>query len=130
MAWRRAPTKSGSATAARAPPPGADTRPDAQLSSAEYLERHQIAFYLRDVISLLLRAKDDRPLEFIADYFSEVLNGTHVLLRVHFTPLGPSQRSSTTTPPPIGKCGTSSAIFPCIPSSWTSISKLLSDDTS
>ena len=36
---------------------------------------------MRDVISLLLRAKDDRPLEFIADYFSEVLNGTHVLLR-------------------------------------------------
>ena len=59
----------------------ADTRPDSSLSAAEYLERHQITFYLRDVISLLLRAKDDRPLEFIADYFSEVLNGTHVLLR-------------------------------------------------
>ena len=58
-----------------------DARLDSELSAQEYLDRHCIGYYLRDVTSLLLRCHDDRPLEFIADYFSEVLNGTHVLLR-------------------------------------------------
>ena len=40
-----------------------------------------VAAVLLLLTALLLRARDDRPLEFIADYFSEVLNGTHVLLR-------------------------------------------------
>lgn len=52
-----------------------------RISASEYMEKHNVAFYLRDVVSLLLRARDERPLEFIADYFTEVLNGTHVLLR-------------------------------------------------
>jgi hypothetical protein len=54
---------------------------DSELSAQEYLERYSIPFYLRDVTSLLLQCRDDRPLEFISEYFSEVLNGTHVLLR-------------------------------------------------
>lgn len=48
---------------------------------SEYLERHDVPFYLTDVISLLLQARDDHPLEFIAEYFSEVLNGKSVLQR-------------------------------------------------
>ena len=56
-------------------------RRESRLTSAEYLERHSITYYLRDVTTLLLRCRDERPLEFISDYFNEVLNGTHVLLR-------------------------------------------------
>ena len=51
-------------------------------SSADgYLERHHVEIYLRDVVSLVLRARTERPLEFIAEYFSQVLNGTNVLAR-------------------------------------------------
>ena len=54
---------------------------DARLTPAAYLQKHEVAFYLRDVTALLLRARDDHPLDFIAEYFSGVLNGTNVLLR-------------------------------------------------
>lgn len=53
----------------------------ASSSAREYLERHQIEFYLRDVVTLLLKARDDRPLDFISEYFADVMNGTGVLLR-------------------------------------------------
>lgn len=49
--------------------------------ATEYLERHSVPFYLQDVVSLLLQSRDDRPLEFIADYFTEVLSGKNVLCR-------------------------------------------------
>jgi len=54
---------------------------DQSLTPEQYLQKHQIAYYMRDVVGLLLKARDDHPLNFIADYFSEVLGGTHVLLR-------------------------------------------------
>lgn len=61
--------------------PAKPTSEDTSLSPQAYLQKHQVNFYLRDVVGLLLRARDERPLDFIADYFAEVLNGTHVLLR-------------------------------------------------
>lgn len=51
------------------------------LSPHEYLESHHLPLYLNDVVTLLLRLRPAQPLEFIANYFEEVLNGTHVLLR-------------------------------------------------
>ena len=33
------------------------------------------------MVTLLLRLRPAAPLDFIANYFAEVLNGTHVLLR-------------------------------------------------
>lgn len=56
-------------------------QPAARLSSREYLEQHDVAFYLEDAVGLLLDKRDDQPLDFIADYFEQVLHGTHVLLR-------------------------------------------------
>ena len=47
----------------------------------EYLDSHHLPLYLNDVVTLLLRLRPSAPLDFIADYFAEVLNGTHVLLR-------------------------------------------------
>ena len=51
------------------------------VSAHEYLEQHNVPFYLRDVVSLLLQARDERPLDFIAEYFCEVMHGRHVLCR-------------------------------------------------
>lgn len=51
------------------------------LSAQEYLEKHNVPFYLRDAVSLLLLARDERPLELLAEYFSEVISGKHVLCR-------------------------------------------------
>jgi hypothetical protein len=53
------------------------THDDQSLTPEQYLQKHQIAYYMRDVVGLLLKARDDHPLNFIADYFSEVLGGTH-----------------------------------------------------
>ena len=56
--------------------------PPARVPSPhEYLESHHLPLYLNDVVALLLRLRPAQPLEFIANYFEEVLNGTHVLLR-------------------------------------------------
>mmetsp|Transcript_70221 Transcript_70221/g.116677 ORF Transcript_70221/g.116677 Transcript_70221/m.116677 type:complete len:351 (-) Transcript_70221:299-1351(-) len=52
-----------------------------ELSDQQYIEKHSIQLYLRDVVALLLQARHERPLEFIGEYFGEVLSGTHVLLR-------------------------------------------------
>lgn len=51
------------------------------LHPQEYLDTHHIPLYLNDVVTLLLRLRPAAPLDFIANYFAEVLNGTHVLLR-------------------------------------------------
>ena len=52
-----------------------------QEAPSTYLDTHHVPFYLNDVTTLLLRIRPAAPLDFIASYFSEVLNGTHVLLR-------------------------------------------------
>ncbi|KAL1514590.1 hypothetical protein AB1Y20_003684 [Prymnesium parvum] len=51
------------------------------VEAREYLERHHVPFYLRDVIALLLQTRTERPLEFVAEYFAEVLEGKNVLCR-------------------------------------------------
>jgi hypothetical protein len=77
MATRSQGSSSGSAGARR----GSAEAEDELLSPEEYLEKHNVKHYLHDVVRLLLRARDERPLEFLADYFEEVLNGSDVLLR-------------------------------------------------
>lgn len=63
------------------PPTGRASPPTRVLTPHEYLESHHLPLYLNDVVTLLLRLRPAQPLEFIANYFEEVLNGTHVLLR-------------------------------------------------
>lgn len=59
--------------------PSRPSLPDPRLQ--EYMAKHGILLYLQDAASLMLEARAERPLEFVADYFSSVLAGTHVLLR-------------------------------------------------
>eukprot|EP00698_Gefionella_okellyi_P016098 TRINITY_DN4583_c0_g1_i1.p1 TRINITY_DN4583_c0_g1~~TRINITY_DN4583_c0_g1_i1.p1 ORF type:complete len:288 (+),score=50.95 TRINITY_DN4583_c0_g1_i1:3-866(+) len=52
-----------------------------KLSSQEYLARSHVDVYLQDVITQLLQWRDERPLEYIADYFARVMSGANVLMR-------------------------------------------------
>eukprot|EP01062_Namystynia_karyoxenos_P023849 TRINITY_DN1924_c2_g1_i1.p1 TRINITY_DN1924_c2_g1~~TRINITY_DN1924_c2_g1_i1.p1 ORF type:complete len:413 (+),score=139.17 TRINITY_DN1924_c2_g1_i1:32-1270(+) len=51
------------------------------LSAEEYMDRFNVRCYLCDVVQHLLDSRDDRPLEFIAEYFIAVTRGTHVTQR-------------------------------------------------
>jgi len=45
------------------------------------MEKHDLLLYLQDVTSLLLQVRTERPIEFIADYFSSIMAGAHVIMR-------------------------------------------------
>lgn len=51
-----------------------------ELSGKAYLERYHIRRYLQDAVSLLL-SSDEPPVQFLANYFSNVANGENVLFR-------------------------------------------------
>ena len=99
-AWPRA--ASGVQSAGRQAAASAAQQVERPRTAQEYIQQHHVDVYLQDVIQLLLQAnsapaparrelarpllarpqaRDERPLEFIADYFNSVLAGTHVLLR-------------------------------------------------
>eukprot|EP01028_Stygiella_incarcerata_P004507 TRINITY_DN1993_c0_g3_i1.p1 TRINITY_DN1993_c0_g3~~TRINITY_DN1993_c0_g3_i1.p1 ORF type:complete len:341 (-),score=86.14 TRINITY_DN1993_c0_g3_i1:40-1062(-) len=48
------------------------------LSAKEYLDTFEVEFYLHDAISCILAQRLDRPLEFLAHYFSDISRGTCV----------------------------------------------------
>eukprot|EP00756_Hemistasia_phaeocysticola_P043688 Hpha_TRINITY_DN17268_c0_g1::TRINITY_DN17268_c0_g1_i1::g.17941::m.17941 len=54
-----------------------------RLSAEDYVARFNVGCYLSDVVHQLLETRDERPLEFIAEYFIAVTRGTHVLQRSH-----------------------------------------------
>jgi len=65
------------------------------LSSADYLERCRLDLYLTDVVELLLSSREERPLEFVSEYFDTVVSGTHVAGRHHsFCAASPHNRVS------------------------------------
>eukprot|EP00743_Colponemidia_sp_Colp-15_P010497 GILK01011566.1.p1 GENE.GILK01011566.1~~GILK01011566.1.p1 ORF type:complete len:180 (-),score=21.62 GILK01011566.1:280-786(-) len=51
------------------------------LSSAEYLERHNLSLYLNDVVSILLQQRTEQPLQILNEYFAHVVKGNHVIQR-------------------------------------------------
>jgi len=53
----------------------------ARLSPEEYLERTGVTPYLKDVITLLLENRPAQPVDFIQDYFKNVILGTSSFLR-------------------------------------------------
>lgn len=54
---------------------------DEQLSARGFLAGNDVEFFLNDAVSLLLKARPDRPLEFLYLYFQSVKNSTHVVSR-------------------------------------------------
>ena len=51
------------------------------VDHAEYLDRHGVTAYMKDVVSLLLENRPASPLAFIQKYFLTVTQGTSPLLR-------------------------------------------------
>eukprot|EP00128_Syssomonas_multiformis_P019075 Colp12_sorted_trinity150504_noHs@18963 len=55
------------------------------ISAPEYLEDTFVKFYIQDAVCQLLSHKEDnskeKAIEFLAEYFNSVRNGTHVLFR-------------------------------------------------
>eukprot|EP00755_Sulcionema_specki_P014877 Sspe_Gene.57863::Locus_31750_Transcript_1_1_Confidence_1.000_Length_924::g.57863::m.57863 len=52
-----------------------------KLTSQEYLDKYSVTAYLKDVVTLLLENRPDSPVEFIADYFRNVIQGTSPMIR-------------------------------------------------
>ena len=42
-------------------------------SSHEYLEKHGVTAYLKDMITVMLENRPEKPLEFVADYLTNAL---------------------------------------------------------
>lgn len=51
------------------------------ITSTEYLDKHGVTTYLKDVVTLLLENRPEDPMEFMADYFRNVVNGTSTIVR-------------------------------------------------
>ena len=51
------------------------------LSAPEYLEFYNVGVYIEDVVKLVLRNQDERPLEYIHRYFQNVSRGANVVQR-------------------------------------------------
>lgn len=54
-----------------------------RLDAEEYLDRHGVTAYLKDVVTLLLENKPESPIAFIAQYFRTVTQGSSPLLRAY-----------------------------------------------
>jgi hypothetical protein len=51
------------------------------LSATEYLNQFEISVYLNDVVKQLLNVRYTNPIDFMAEYFAAVVNGSHVINR-------------------------------------------------
>ena len=51
------------------------------MTGEEYLSLFNVKCYLNDMVKQLLDCRDDKPVDFISEYFLAVLRGTHVLHR-------------------------------------------------
>ena len=54
-----------------------------EVDSAEYLDRHGVTAYMKDVVTLLLENRPPNPIAFIAKYFQTVTQGSSPLLRAY-----------------------------------------------
>ena len=53
------------------------------MDHAEYLDRHGVTAYMKDVVTLLLENRPASPIAFVAKYFATVTQGTSPLLRAY-----------------------------------------------
>ena len=52
-----------------------------RMPPEEFLERNGVTQYMKDVVTLLLENRPEKPLEFMADYFSNALQGRTAVAR-------------------------------------------------
>ena len=53
------------------------------LHPEEYLERHGVTPYLKDMMTLLLENRPENPVEFMREYFGNVVHGSTPLIRAY-----------------------------------------------
>ena len=73
-----------------------------KMDAEEYLDRYGVTAYMKDVVTLLLENRPPEPIDFIADYFRTVIQGSSPLLRAYATSASRSRtrrRSPTTSSP-------------------------------
>ena len=63
--------------------PTSETFDPRRLDSEEYLDRCGVTAYLKDVVTLLLENQPAKPIDFLADYFRTVIQGSSPLLRAY-----------------------------------------------
>ena len=54
-----------------------------KMDAEEYLDRYGVTAYMKDVVTLLLENRPPEPIDFIADYFRTVIQGSSPLLRAY-----------------------------------------------
>lgn len=65
------------------------------LPDEEYLDRHGVTAYMKDVVTLLLENRPASPIAFISKYFRTVTQGSSPLLRAYrYIQLAGPQHSS------------------------------------
>ncbi len=51
------------------------------LTAEEYIEKHELQLYLKDVVKLVLGRREERPISIVYEYFKSVRAGDHVASR-------------------------------------------------
>eukprot|EP00965_Chrysotila_dentata_P129810 4290991-Pleurochrysis_carterae.AAC.2 len=54
-----------------------------RMDGEEYLDRYGVTAYMKDMVTLLLENRPEKPIEFIAEYFRTVIHGSSPLLRAY-----------------------------------------------
>ena len=75
MERRGSSSNSAAGAAAKAHP--------SKMDAEEYLDRYGVTAYMKDVVTLLLENRPPEPIDFIADYFRTVIQGSSPLLRAY-----------------------------------------------
>jgi len=66
-----------------------------KLQPEEYLDRYGISTHLKDIVTLLLENRPDKPVEFVSEYFRNAIHGSSPLMRsYHFVRLTRQSRSA------------------------------------
>ena len=51
------------------------------MSARKYLEKHHVIKYLQDAVGLMIESRAEKPVEYLAEYFRTVLQGSNVVRR-------------------------------------------------
>jgi len=62
---------------------GSDAAACGKMDAEEYLDRCGVTVYMKDMMTLLLENRPDKPIEFMAEYFRTVIQGNSPLLRAY-----------------------------------------------
>ena len=72
-----------------------------RMPPEEFLERNGVTQYMKDVVTLLLENRPEKPLEFIVQYLDEICDGANPLVHsYHMLQLTQRNPARLAAPPP------------------------------